>query len=689
MKNKFSYTKKNRYKILTVFVILMIVVGILLSDRIIGLQESYVERQLAQQTQIMAELVQERLGAELSSMNLAARLIESGAVEEVRKMEGAGVLDGLMALDGTAIYGEVLDFAIYEGIRESFRGNEAVSCDEEGNIVFSVPVFRGDNVKYVLYRKYTKNQLEQFFWLEGSDAKGKLLVASGRQILFADAHWTADDIAMLQDRGVLETYEEIHRKLNISLSAAEKGKFLGESSYFFAAQISKQGLYLIGLVPKKQMEAGISYIVMMVVFVLGLLILLFAIGVRYLFSAEEKLRESGELRKAKLAAENANRAKSDFLANMSHEIRTPINSVIGMNEMVLRETKEGNIREYAKNIEYASKSLLSLINDILDFSKIESGKMEIVKGEYELSSFLMNIVSMAQVKAEAKKLKFCTEIDENLPVMLYGDEVRVRQVIENMLSNAVKYTGAGCVTLAVSSLVEDGFSLKISVRDTGIGIQKEDLEKLFKDFERLDLHRNRSVQGTGLGLAITKRLTEQMGGKISVESIYGEGSCFTVVIPQQVRDARAIGDFRETYHKYLAEETKEKESFTAPGAKVLVVDDNTMNLLVAEKLLARTKVQVTACQSGKECLEWMRREYFDVILLDHMMPEMDGVETLAKSRELTDNLCADTPVIALTANAIAGAREEYIRAGFHDYLSKPIEPKCLEEMLQKYISDVG
>ncbi len=419
---------------------------------------------------------------------------------------------------------------------------------------------------------------------------------------------------------------------------------------------------------------------------LGLLILLFAIGVRYLFSAEEKLRESEELRKAKLAAENANRAKSDFLANMSHEIRTPINSVIGMNEMVLRETKESNIREYAKNIEYASKSLLSLINDILDFSKIESGKMEIVKGEYELSSFLMNIVSMAQVRAEVKKLKFCTEIDENLPVMLYGDEVRVRQVIENMLSNAVKYTGAGCVTLAVSSLVEDGFSLKISVRDTGIGIQREDLEKLFKDFERLDLHRNRSVQGTGLGLAITKRLTEQMGGKISVESVYGEGSCFTVVIPQQVRDAHAIGDFRETYHKYLAEETREKESFTAPGAKVLVVDDNTMNLLVAEKLLARTKVQVTTCQSGRECLDWMRREYFDVILLDHMMPEMDGMETLAKSKELEGNRCVNTPVIALTANAVQGAREEYIRAGFHDYLSKPIEPKRLEEMLQKYIS---
>lgn len=266
--------------------------------------------------------------------------------------------------------------------------------------------------------------------------------------------------------------------------------------------------------------------------------------------------------------------------------------------------------------------------------------MEIVDADYELSAFLMNIVNMAQVRAEAKKLAFCVEVDETLPTMLCGDEVRVRQVIENILSNAIKYTKEGSVTLCVRPKEEGGeFVLEVSVRDTGIGIREESLDKLFGDFERLDIRRNRNVEGTGLGLAITKRLTEQMHGKIVVESVYGEGSCFTVTVPQGVKDARPIGDFKETYRKYVEKSVADKESFTAPDAKVLVVDDNKMNLLVARKLLERTKVQITTCQSGAECLDFMKKEHFDVILLDHMMPEMDGMETLARSREL-EGICA-------------------------------------------------
>ncbi len=356
-----------------------------------------------------------------------------------------------------------------------------------------------------------------------------------------------------------------------------------------------------------------------------------------------------------------------------------------MNEMVLRESKDQTIRDYAVNIQSASKTLLSLINDILDFSKIEAGKMEIIPVTYDTVLFLNDVINMIDIKAKQKQLDFRVDIDNSIPAMLYGDEVRNRQVIVNLLNNAVKYTKQGYIKLSVSAIREaDGVTLRIQVSDSGIGIKEDDLNKLFEGFQRLDLEKNRNIEGTGLGLAITHKLVEQMNGRMEVSSIYGQGSVFTVYLPQKVRDEKPVGDFRQHLEAVAKNQTEYKESFIAPDVKVLVVDDNEMNLAVVKALLKKTQVQVTVCMSGKDCLEIAAKESFDIILLDHMMPEMDGIETLHRLKT-GENKCSGVPVIALTANAIVGAKAEYINAGFSDYLSKPIDGGALEKMLFKYI----
>ncbi len=393
-----------------------------------------------------------------------------------------------------------------------------------------------------------------------------------------------------------------------------------------------------------------------------------------------------ELDKAKQEAIKASKAKSEFLSNMSHEIRTPINAVLGMNEMIMRESSEKQIVEYAANIQSAGRTLLSIINDILDFSKIESGKMEIVPVSYDVSSFVNDIVNMIKIRAEKKKLGFFYEIDENIPSVLYGDDVRIRQVITNILTNAVKYTPEGYVRLRMNvvNIENDILRLEVSVTDTGIGIKEEDMDKLFTSFQRLDQEKNRSIEGTGLGIPIVQCLLDMMGSKLKVSSVYGSGSTFSFELEQKIVKPEPIGDFEQRFKAAATEHTSDVVVRIAPRAKVLVVDDNQTNLLVAKSLLKRTKVNLDTAPSGAKCIELLKSKRYDIVFLDHMMPEMDGIETLKKVKE--ENLAPDTCFVALTANAIHGARQAYLDAGFDDYLSKPFTGMDIEKCLFGHIS---
>ncbi len=403
-----------------------------------------------------------------------------------------------------------------------------------------------------------------------------------------------------------------------------------------------------------------------------------------------ELKESNEkFREAALAAEAAGRAKTQFLSNMSHEIRTPINAILGMNEMILRESKDKQISEYAENIRTAGNTLLGLVNDILDFSKIDAGKMEIIPVEYALSSLLNDLVNMIQHRAEKKGLYFKIEADENLPSELFGDEIRIKQIVTNILTNAVKYTNQGGVTLKISGekISEDKILIHFSVKDTGIGIREDDLQKLFNAFERIEEKRNRSVEGTGLGMNITQRLLNMMNSELKVNSVYGEGSDFYFALEQKIMNDHPLGDFEKSYRHALSQHKKYKEKFTAPNAKILVVDDTLMNLTVVKGLLKQTKIKIDTAAGGYECLSMVTKNHYDIIFLDHRMPGIDGIETLQRMKTLPGNLNYETPVISLTANAISGARQQYIDAGFKDYLTKPIDSAKLESMIMDFLPD--
>ena len=390
--------------------------------------------------------------------------------------------------------------------------------------------------------------------------------------------------------------------------------------------------------------------------------------------------ENALTQRQKKEIEELNRAENNFFSSMSHEIRTPINTIIGLNEIILREDISDEVAENARNIQGASKMLLSLINDILDISKIKSGKMEIVNVSYETGALFSEIVNMIWIKTKEKGLEFKLHVDSSIPSMLCGDEVRIKQILINLLNNAVKYTSEGSVTLSVRCERQGVNRVRVwySVEDTGMGVKKENIPYIFNAFRRVDAEKNRYIEGTGLGLSIVQQLVELMGGEISVNSVYTKGSTFIVSLEQDIIDEKALGTFTLASRARAHDGEPYRQSFEAPDAHILVVDDNDMNLMVVTKLLLETKIQIDTASSGAECLRLTQNHHYDCILMDHMMPEMDGIECLHALRVQPAGLCQDVPVIALTANAGSDNQLLYRKEGFSGYLAKPVSGALLE-----------
>ncbi len=701
MNRNLRYFRKRIMLVLVMFGFVMLGIGGILFRTMNNLVKTYAEEKLASEAKAAADYYYDELYIEMEKLIKIAEILENDDVdsqeENVRKAieyikyvytTEPRIVVGIMSADCEQIYGEELPIKEYRGILESLQGKVWMSYTDTGSLLYTYPIIHKDNVHYVLYGLFSKNFIREFHGTDAITNLGDVMIMTNDgYIVCPYSSNNPEKEKFFNTQSVMDEFESLVQRHNLEIVPIDlKNTTLGRK-LFFSAEIKNTSFVIAGM--KDYDEAlgsmsGLPAIIVSIYLVFVIIVMILAI---YLIFASVKIRESIELKAAKEEAEQASNAKSIFLANMSHEIRTPINAILGFDEIILREYNDPTLRQYATSIKSSTTTLLNLVNGILDYSRMEAGKITLAEDPYDVKNMIGELITMIKPRVDSKKLELLYQINPDLPAILIGDVVRMKQLIINILSNAVKYTKEGHVELRIDYDVIDkeSISLKVYVEDTGIGMTEESLKKLFNAFERFDEDKNKTIEGTGLGMSIAKQILDKMNSEMVVKSVYGKGSEFSFAAVQKVYDWSSIGEYTYFDAEKNENEVLYQPEFVAPGKSILIVDDTEMNLVVVTGLLKSTKLNIYTATSGKQALDMINDKVYDAMLIDQRMPEMDGMELIKHIRENTSNGNHDKPCIVLTANTVRGARESCLEAGFDDYLEKPVDGKTLEKMLQKYL----